>query len=119
MILGTRFMTWLKGELVGTDEFGNRYYRSKGKRLQGRERRWVIYRGRAEASTVPPEWHVWLHHTTDRPLTEEAAQAKAWQKAHAPNMTGTDDAYRPSGHDYKGGKRAQATGDYEAWTPDS
>ena len=31
----------------------------------------------------------------------------------------TADSYRPAGHDYQGGKRAKATGDYEAWTPGS
>ena len=27
--LGTRFWTWRKGEFVGSDEAGNRYYREK------------------------------------------------------------------------------------------
>ena len=30
MTLGTRLLTWFRGELVGTDNFGNRYYREKG-----------------------------------------------------------------------------------------
>ncbi|HYU11033.1 MAG TPA: NADH-ubiquinone oxidoreductase subunit NDUFA12 family protein, partial [Stellaceae bacterium] len=65
--LGTRWLTWLRGELVGTDPYGNRYYRLKGdkpQRLGGgrfsRERRWVIYNGEPEGSKVPPEWHAWL-----------------------------------------------------------
>ena len=45
--------------------------------------------------------------------------SRAWQKPHVPNLTGTADSYRPAGHDYQGGKRAKATGDYEAWTPGS
>ena len=117
MYIGTLLFTWLRGQWVGTDEFGNRYYRSKGRRLQGRERRWVLYKGKAEASKVPPEWHAWLHHTTDAPLSEKAAQARPWQKEHNPNLSGSIDAYRPRGHDFKGGQRARATGDYEAWTP--
>ena len=28
--LNTLFHTWRKGELVGEDEFGNRYYRTRG-----------------------------------------------------------------------------------------
>ena len=28
--LGTRLYTWLRGEEVGRDDFGNRYYREKG-----------------------------------------------------------------------------------------
>jgi hypothetical protein len=30
MTLGTPLLTWLWGELVGTDSLGNRYYREKG-----------------------------------------------------------------------------------------
>ena len=78
MYIGTLLFTWLKGRKVGADEFGNRYYLSKGRRLQGRERRWVLYKGPAEASKVPPEWHAWLNHTTDAPLSEKAAQARPW-----------------------------------------
>jgi hypothetical protein len=28
--LGTRLLTWLRGEFVGTDSYGNRYYRERG-----------------------------------------------------------------------------------------
>ena len=117
MSIRTWIYTMLNGELVGTDEFGNRYYRGKGKKLQGRERRWVIYQGEVEASKVPSEWHAWLHHTVTEPLTEEAAKSRSWQQAHVPNLTGTAHAYRPTGHEFKSGQRAAATGDYEAWSP--
>jgi NADH:ubiquinone oxidoreductase subunit len=118
MSLGTLLYTWLYGELVGTDEFGNRYYRAKSGHRYGRERRWVLYKGRPEASKVPPEWHAWLHHTVEAPLVRQATEAKPWQKEHVPNLTGTPEAYRPRGHDYLGGRRARATGDYEPWRPE-
>jgi len=107
------------GSLVGTDEFGNKYYHSTKKKHEryGRERRWVMYRGIPEASKVPPEWHAWLHHTVKEPLTEAAAQAKTWQKPHLPNLTGTKGAYKPSGADSRGGNRAGTAGDYQAWDP--
>jgi len=117
MTIGTRVYTWLNGELVGTDEFGNKYYRNK-KKLQGRERRWTLYKGISEASKVPPEWHAWLHHTVADPLTEEATQAKEWQKEHLPNLTGTEHAYYPQGDARKGMERPSATGDYQAWQPE-
>lgn len=117
MTIGTRIYTWLYGKKVGTDAFGNHYYCSKRNSLYGRERRWVVYSGTAEASKVPPEWHAWLHHLAEQPLTEAAAQARPWQKPHLPNLTGTPYAYFPPGHDLSGGKRAPATGDYEPWTP--
>ena len=118
MYIGTLFFTWLKGELVGSDEFGNRYYRSRGRKLNGRERRWVLYKGDSEASKVPCEWHAWLHHTTAAPLSESAARAWAWQKGHTANPTGTAQGYRPQGHELVGGRRAGTGGDYQAWSPE-
>ncbi len=125
MSIGTRLFTWWKGELVGTDQFGNRYYREKGRRpLQlgggraSRERRWVVYNGEPEASRVPPEWHGWLHHTVDAVPDAAGRKQYPWQKEYVPNLTGTPQAYRPPGSVLRGGQRARATGDYEPWTPD-
>ena len=50
----TRMITWLRGEAVGTDEFGNQYYHDRKPAPGGRRRRWVIYDGDDEASKVPP-----------------------------------------------------------------
>lgn len=111
---GTLLFTWVKGKLVGTDPDGNRYYTERTQ-TRPRQRRWVIYKGKPEASRVPPEWHAWLHHTAPAPLN--AVGRWPWQKPHQPNMTGTAQAYFPPGHDLAGGKRDHATGDYEAWTP--
>jgi NADH:ubiquinone oxidoreductase subunit len=103
---------------IGTDRFGNAYYESKRDWLNyGRKRRYVVYSGTAEATKVPPEWHAWLHHTTDAPLSEK--KKYPWQKEHQQNMTGTAQAYRPAGHDHATGHRQVTTGDYEAWTPGS
>ncbi|HEX6956504.1 MAG TPA: NADH:ubiquinone oxidoreductase subunit NDUFA12 [Ferrovibrio sp.] len=111
-LIGTKLYTWWKGKLVGKDQFGNRYFREKGGR-----KRWVIYNGVAEASKVPPEWHAWLHYTTDEaPLG--GVERKPWQKEHVPNLSGTPFAYRPAGSVAKGGHRPPATGDYEAWQPE-
>ncbi|KAF0221484.1 MAG: hypothetical protein FD176_3193 [Rhodospirillaceae bacterium] len=112
---GTLLFTWLKGKLVGTDTAGNRYYIERGKPAGRRPRRWVIYNGVTEASAVPAEWHAWLHHTVDAPLTDSAR--REWQKPHQLNTTGTRDAYLPPGHDLRGGQRERAAGDYEAWQP--
>ena len=117
MTIGTRLFTMLNGELVGKDSQGNAYYRSKRTLKGARERRWVVYDGKVEASRVPPAWHSWLHHTTDSVPEDDIARRWDWQKDHSPNLTGTSDAYRPPGHDLKGGKRAQGTGDYEPWQP--
>jgi NADH:ubiquinone oxidoreductase subunit len=115
--IGTQMFTYFSGKLVGTDRAGNRYYRQRGKTPKGvREKRWVMYNGRPEASLVPPEWHGWLHHNLDQPLPEESEFHKPWVKPHQPNLTFTDQAYSPPAI-VSGGMRAKATGDYEAWTP--
>lgn len=117
--IGTRIFTWFKGESVGTDVFGNRYFHEKGV-AEGRwRRRWVLYKGRPEASKVPPDWHAWLHRTIDVPPSVSPLPAQSWEKGHLPNLTGTRAAYLPSGHILRGGERAPATGDYEAWQPGS
>jgi len=117
MNLGTRLFTMFKGTRVGQDSAGNTYYQETRPRPGQRARRWVDYAKAAEASAVPAEWHAWLHYTTDAPLPESGR--RPWQKPHQENPTGTSSSYRPPGHDYQGGQRAKATGDYEAWTPGS
>ncbi len=110
-------MTWRGGTLVGSDTVGNRYYRGKPIGSQPRERRWVLYGGLAEASTVPPEWYGWLHHQISAVPTELSPYRRPWQKPPQPNLTGTELAYRPPGHTLESGIRDRATGDYEAWSP--
>jgi NADH:ubiquinone oxidoreductase subunit len=107
----------LSAQIVGTDEFGNRYYQSRRIRADGRQRRFVVYKGNVEASKVPSDWHGWLHYTESTPPPAAGYPKQSWQKQHLPNLTGTVRAYRPQGHALKGGKRAPATGDYEPWTP--
>jgi NADH:ubiquinone oxidoreductase subunit len=125
MTIGTRLFTWWKGELIGSDQFGNRYYREKRARalvrgggMTSRERRWVLFKGEAEASAIPPQWHAWLHHTIDAPPQPGQGVVYPWQKEHQPNLSGTPLAYRPAGSLLRGGRRAPATGDYEPWMPD-
>jgi NADH:ubiquinone oxidoreductase subunit len=113
----THWITWLKGEPVGTDDFGNRYYRERRPARGRRARRWVIYKGNNDASAVPPLWNAWIHYTVDQVPSPGDAPKPDWHKPHRANRTGTPDAYRPAGHTLRGGHRAKATGDYEAWKP--
>lgn len=105
------------GTSVGKDGYGNRYYRSAAIPGYGHERRWVVYKGEAEPSAVPPEWHGWLHHQTDViPGAQAESYRRPWQKPHRPNRTGTGQAWRPAGYGPEG-KRAPASADYESWRP--
>lgn len=117
--IGTMLDTSRNGEHVGTDAQGNTYYRSKKKAGLGYDRRWVIYDGPNDASRVPPEWHGWLHHSYDGVPESHLPPARIWEVDYTPNATGTVEAYRPQGALERGGNRARATGDYEAWSPDA
>lgn len=113
-----RYKTWRHGEPIGTDRFGNRYYRDRRNAGTSRERRWVVFNGgESEASRVPPEWHAWLHHQVKEPPAGSSAYRRSWQKEHIPNPTGSAQAYRPPGSALSIGQRDKATGDYEPWVP--
>ena len=111
--LGTRVHTFFRGQHVGTDQFGNRYYRSRRD-----DRRWVIYNGYAEASSIPPGWHGWMHKRTDALPSEENYQRRFWEKEHEQNLSGTARAYRPDGSMLNNKERPKVTGDYDAWSPE-
>lgn len=115
--IGTQLFTYFSGAYVGMDADGNRYYKEKNPAKNVREKRWVVYNGRPEASRVSPEWHGWLHYTLDEPLPDESEFHQAWNKPHQPNLTFSQNAYLPPGHVKAGGKRAKAGSDYQAWRP--
>ena len=115
--LGTLWQLRRKGEKVGEDEWGNQYFEETGEGYEGRKRRWVTYKGYADASRVPAEWHGWLHHMyADRP-SEKPLKTQEWELPHRPNMTGTVYAYKPEGSLDRGGVREKTASDYEAWSP--
>jgi NADH:ubiquinone oxidoreductase subunit len=116
--IGTSLYSARNGTRVGEDHQGNVYFEGKAD-ASGFARRWVIYNGPNDASRVPAEWHGWLHHTIDGTPESSLPPARIWEKDYAPNQTGTAAAYRPAGAIERGGHRARATGDYEAWSPDA
>lgn len=109
---------WRRARFIGADDYGNRYFEERRASLEGRKRRYVAYNGYADASRVPSDWHGWLHHTFPDAPTDAPLPRKPWETDHRPNLTGTVNAYRPSGSITRGGERQRATGDYEPWTPE-
>ncbi len=105
---GTFIYTLLTGKFIGRDKFGNKYYsNSKGKR-------WVIYNNYAESTSIPPEWHSWIHFLKkNKPLSEE--KKFFWQKEHRENLTGTKEAYKPDGSLSREVKKNLKK--YETWIP--
>ncbi|WP_108659278.1 NADH:ubiquinone oxidoreductase subunit NDUFA12 [Acuticoccus kandeliae] len=118
---GTSFTTWLRGEFVGEDEYGNRYFRSKDGKIDpvlGFERRWVIYKGVADSTMIPPGWYGWMHHLRDVAPVNDTYRPKEWQKPHQPNLTGTPQAHRPLGSILRPDPEAKISAGYDAWSPE-
>jgi NADH:ubiquinone oxidoreductase subunit len=69
---------------------GNKYYRSKkiipagaNSAFAGRERRWVIYNGNNDSS-VPAEWHGWLHNSYDGVPESHLPPPRIWEAEYTP-----------------------------------
>lgn len=112
--IGTALYSARKGVLAGEDDQGNRYYQSRDG-----ARRWVIYNGPNDASRVAPEWHGWLHGTFEGKPESYLPPKRTFETPQSVNPTGSEAAYRPQGALERGGHRAAASGDYEAWSPDA
>ena len=119
--LGALFDIRRRSRFVGEDEYGNKYYEDRRPSMGDKDyhRRYVVYKGLAEPSKVPAEWHGWLHHTLDAPPTEAPLRRQRWEDDHRPNMTGTVYATRPKGSISEGRNRQSTYDDYESWTPDA
>jgi len=111
---GTGLFTRRHGREVGRDADGNIYFQHK----DDPRRRWVIYAGDNDGSRVPPNWQAWLRGTIDDLPEKDLPPRRKWEKDPAANLTGSDDAWRPSGSLRARGVRPASTGDYSAWTPD-
>jgi len=69
-----------------------------------------VYRGMAEGSKIPADWHGWLHYTTE--CVPELKQNQPWQKPYVPNLSGT--AYTYNSVESK--SKTKKT--YKSWTPE-
>ena len=116
--LGALFDIGRRARRIGEDDYGNAYFEEKRPSLNGRPRRYVVYKGYADPSRVPADWHGWLHYTIEQPPTKAPLKRQPWELDHKPNLTGTIYAYHPKGSLWREGPRAEATGDYEAWKPE-
>ena len=76
-----KMRTMKVGRLVGTDFRGNQYFENREEYAHG-QHRWVVYAGdhsfyTVDSSTVAPEWHAWLHHSTEAPPTASTVGSTA------------------------------------------
>ena len=111
--------------LKGTDEYGNMYYERIEGTQHGRHR-WVVYKDIADSgqiagapTSVPPEWHGWLHHITDdEPTGAPAAFEKPSYAVDAyVTRTGTLEKYQPKGAFLNPQYRYSSWKKYQAWKP--
>ena len=77
------------GKFVGTDEFGNKYYKNK------KDDRWVIYANDVEATKITSDWFLWIHHTINE-IPSSSSKKYIWQKKHSQNLSGSSKAYKPN-----------------------
>ncbi|KAK2080621.1 hypothetical protein QBZ16_000475 [Prototheca wickerhamii] len=105
--------------LVGTDEFGNKYFEKMDTQV-GRNR-WVIFANSRipkdqDPAFVPPEWHGWLHATTDS-CPENTTFVQPIYASHVVgNPTGTPARHQPKGSWFKGPEKRNWL-KFQAWTP--
>ena len=100
---GTFLKTLFSGKYVGTDEFGNKYYKNK------KDDRWVIYKSDIEATKITSDWFLWMHHTIND-VPSDPQKKFSWQKSHIQNLSGSSKAYKPN----KISKKTKFK-DYETW----
>ena len=87
---GTFLKTLIFGKYVGSDDYGNKYYKNKN------DERWVIYSKNIEATKITSDWYLWIHHTVDKIPDKHTEDKKyIWQKKHLENQTGTENSFKP------------------------
>lgn len=105
-------------KLVGTDAFGNQYYERKQGEIYGRHR-WVVYPNKKDytSSSIPPEWHGWLHYINDVHPENSQFKNPVYMKPWRKHPSGTPDAYLPKGSWFNPYKRNWEK--YSVWNPDT
>ena len=105
--VGTHIFTFMSGEYIGSDGWGNKYYKSK----RG-ERRWVLYSKDCDASLIPPTWHGWLHKVVDEiPTSVDHPEYKL--EPMYKNETGSHNSNHPNK------MKEPIDNEYAAWEPKS
>ena len=85
---GTFLKTLFFGKYVGSDELGNKYYKSK------KDERWVVYSNHIEATKISSDWFLWMHCTINK-IPDGKEIKYDWQKKHMENQTGTRNSFKP------------------------
>lgn len=80
------------GKLVGVDLHGNEYYEDDNDMFN--HNRWVLYKKwNLDPTSIPPEWHQWLHRTSD--IKGDQVPKAFYTSFPYENVTGSFGAYKP------------------------
>mmetsp|Transcript_25987 Transcript_25987/g.56641 ORF Transcript_25987/g.56641 Transcript_25987/m.56641 type:complete len:155 (+) Transcript_25987:56-520(+) len=85
------------GTLVGTDNFGNKYYENND--LPYGRKRWVVYQDTFDYNPtgISAEWHGWINGINDAPPTSHEYKKPLYAVEAYVTKTGTPAAYAPKG----------------------
>ena len=72
--------TIFRGNLVGKDQEGNKYYTSNISHGVKKEKRWVLYNNDNDPTNIDPMWHGWLHHVVEDVPNLKTKKNFYWQK---------------------------------------
>lgn len=103
--------------LVGTDRNGNRYFEKL--ETESNRDRWVVFadttKNGQDPSSVPPEWHGWLHHITDANEANSTFERPIYEAAAPASRTNTPLRHTPKGSWFAPQKRNWVK--YQVWDP--
>ena len=105
--IGTKIYTKFFGNFVGTDEYGNNYFKSSNG-----TKRWVNYNGVCDASNISPAWHSWIHKTTDKVPSFEKDNLSMSKSDDTYTEIKKNEKYHPNNF-----KNNSIFNDYESWKP--
>ena len=105
--IGTKIYTKFFGNFVGTDEYGNNYFKSSNG-----TKRWVNYKGVCDASNISPAWHSWIHKTTDKVPSFEKDNLSMSYSDDTYTKINKNGKYHPNNF-----KNHSIFNDYESWKP--
>eukprot|EP00794_Sanderia_malayensis_P020182 gene20182-22157_t len=85
------------GALMGTDDFGNKYYENNKYMFPRNRFVEYAYKGRFDydASQIPPEWHRWMQFMTDDPPSKVPPKESKFDMPHERNSSGSPKEYVP------------------------
>lgn len=105
-------------ELVGVDDYGNKYFQKMDAQIV--RHRWVVYAKPTDyrtqdPSAIPAEWHAWLHHISDENPANSDYQKPIYAIEARSHPSMTADRYMPKGAWENPNRRTWRK--YEAWNP--